>query len=165
MADEIVVYCIDSDVLIHVGRSYRLDRFPTIWQHFEELIAAGRLVSPDEVRSEIVRGNDALVEWVKEHLELFTDLNEDLLAQFRRVEAHFPELIDEDKMGPHADALLVAQALLINSDPGTLFEKRRCVVVTNEKRGGKTKIPDACDHFGIEVIDWFTFMEREQLQF
>lgn len=165
MADEIVVYCIDSDVLIHVGRSYRPDRFPSIWQHLEDLISDARLVSPDEVRAEIQRGNDALVEWVKAHPDMFVDLDEELFNQFRRVESDFPELIDADKLGPHADALIVALALLINSDPGTLLEVRRCVVVTNEKRGGKTKIPSACDHYGVEAIDWFTFMEREDLQF
>lgn len=165
MAEEILVYCIDSDVLIHIGRSYRSDRFPTIWAHLEQIIDAGRLISPDEVRAEIERGDDALVTWAKSHAQLFVDLDEVLHSQFKRVEGDFPELIDDNRTGPHADAFIVALALLVNAEPQTLFDKRRCVVLTHEKRRGPHKIPNACDHYGIEVVDWFTFMEREGLEF
>lgn len=96
---------------------------------------------------------------------MFVDLDEPLHAQFKKVEADFPELIDDNRTGPHADPFIVALALLINSDPGNLLEKRRCEVLTHEKRGGPHKIPNACDHYGVQVVDWFTFMEREDLQF
>ncbi len=165
MTEEVTIYCVDSDVLIHVGRSYRRDRFPTIWAHLEQMIQDGRLLAPDEVRAEIQRGDDFLVEWVKTQEDFFVPLGSELFAEFRRVEAAFPDLIDHSRPGPHADAFIVALALLINSEPGTLFEKKRCVVLTNEKRGGRHKIPTACDHFEMDVVDWFGFMEREGLEF
>jgi hypothetical protein len=128
------------------------------------MVEDGRLIAPDEVRREIERGDDPLVDWVKNQRGLFVPVGNDLVAELRRVKEMFPELIDHMKVGPHADALIVALALLINKEPGTLFERRRCIVATNEKGRGQQKIPTACKHFGIEVVDWFGFMELEELE-
>ena len=62
MADD--TYCIDASSLINLKQYYRRKVFSGVWDKIEEMVRAGRLIAPDEVRREIEK-DDLLGPWAK----------------------------------------------------------------------------------------------------
>ncbi|MGC1376738.1 MAG: DUF4411 family protein [Anaerolineales bacterium] len=76
------IYCIDTSSIISAwSERYPIKNFPGFWKHFEQLIDDGRLVSPDEVRREIIKKSEGLDVWVKGHRNLFVGLGSDVQLQ------------------------------------------------------------------------------------
>ena len=68
------MYVFDTNSLIVLFNHFYLDRFPSLWARFDELIVSGEIVSVREVYNEIVayaNVNSRLVQWAKGHRELF----------------------------------------------------------------------------------------------
>lgn len=144
------IYCIDTSSMIHAWvEVYPPDVAPPLWEYMEEAIADERLISPQDVREELMYPED-LKAWVKEQDSMFKELEPPLVDTLKdtlnwardRLSA---QRIDFRREDLKADPIVVALARLTGA-----------TVVCEEfpRRGqqGRPKIPDYCDHFGIRCI-------------
>jgi len=69
-------YVADTSIWIRVGRNHPPDIFVSLWQRFDAAIAAGDLISPDEVLHELERGTDDVAETLSNRGGLFLALDE-----------------------------------------------------------------------------------------
>jgi hypothetical protein len=79
----------------------------------------------------------------------------------------FPDLIDPAKEIPDADPFVVALAIIENTRRQDTLFKGQCVVVTQEKpsRSARPKIPEVCQHYGIECIGVAGLFRKEGWKF
>lgn len=156
-----MTYVFDTSALITLFKNYYRRRFPTLWQHFDELVDNGDVVSTREVRREIEDGPvDSLREWAAQKGELFTMPNAEEATFVARIYAvqHFQQNIERQKLlkgGRNADPFVIAKAAVTE----------RTVVTMEQLRPHAAKIPNICDHFGIPCMTLEDFMETEGWEF
>jgi hypothetical protein len=130
------------------------------------LVNAARLFSPFPVLEEIRRGDDELRTWADEHPAMFRRMDAALLVKTAEVLRDFPDLVDQRKEHEDADPFVVAAAVLQQEGQADLFSGSVCAVLTQEhRRIGRSRIPHACDHYGIECFDFRELIKREQWKF
>lgn len=152
-----MIYVFDTSSFVVLKHFYP-SRFPSVWSGLERLIDAKRLASVREVLNELDSHNDQdfIQKWAKEHKSLFlTPRPEELLVVSRIFQVeHFRALISKQnilKGRPVADPFVIAAAHV-----------KQGVVVTEEtNKPNAAKIPNICDHFGIEYVTLEGFMEKE----
>jgi hypothetical protein len=84
-------YCIDTCALIDLWRRYYPpDIFPGLWEDIEKLVKQRLLVAPREVLEELKGVDDELLEWARNHDDMFLDLNDDQLREVRAILKDFP---------------------------------------------------------------------------
>ena len=124
-----MLYLIDANVLIDANRDYYpTDRVPEFWDWLVAMGRRGRVKVPLEIYEEIIAGNDALVDWLKDNknaMLLDESVSADLVANVVD-RGYANDLTDDEleKMG--RDPFLIAYAL---ADLG-----RRCIVTTEASR-------------------------------
>lgn len=158
-------FVVDSNFFIQAHRMYYpMDVVPGFWQRVRELAEAGRLVSIDKVKSEIVKNKDGLTEWCENNLikEFFQD-SQTVIQHYIQVaqwadsrRGHYtPSAMDEFLHADEADAWLVAYALA---------DVSRRVIVTHEisqpRSKKRIKIPDACAPFGVQYVNTIELFRR-----
>jgi len=157
-----MVYIFDSSPFIVLFRHFYPSRFPSLWEKFESMIEDEKIISVREVANEINSyGNeDRLIEWARNHKELFLKPNrEELLfvTEIFKVE-HFQTLIRKKERlqgKPVADPFIISKAKILK---GT--------IVTQEQwKENSAKLPNVCEYFEIECIDLENFMENEDWSF
>lgn len=157
------IYCIDTSALIDLGRRYPPGVFGALWREVGELIDRGRLIAPREVLRELQTGDDEMHEWAKKHKRMFVDLDREQMALVTEIQAAFPRWVDHEAETPVADPFLIAlarrQTILNSGIPR--------IVVSHENPGGPgaTKIPNVCEHYGIEHIQLVDLFIREGWSF
>jgi len=57
-----MIYVFDSDTLIDLFRHYYPERFPTLWQNFDNLVSNSKIISVSEVGKELEDYEDRLSE-------------------------------------------------------------------------------------------------------
>ncbi len=143
-------------------RHFYESRFPSLWEGFDGLVRAGRIVSVRDVGKEIsVRHKeDRLAKWAKSYPSLFhLPTEEELLfvTELLRIR-HFQTMIKRQSIlegRPSADPFVIAKAKYL---PGT--------VVTQElRKKNASGIPNACERFSVSCINLEGFMEREDWSF
>lgn len=155
-----MIYIFDSGPLINLFRYYYPERFPSLWESFNDLVAERRIISVREVKNELIEYGDSLSLWVKEHSECFhTPTNDELyfVAEIFRI-PHFQALIRKKERlqgRPVADPFVIAKA---KCEGG-------CVVTLETHTKGAAKIPNVCEHFGIPCLNLEDFMEKENWSF
>lgn len=156
-----MIYVFDNSPLSMLFRNYYRLRFPTLWQHFDELVDNGDIVSTREVFHEIEDGpHENLRGWSALNRDLFTMPNAEegaFVAQIYSVK-HFQQNIERQKMlkgGRNADPFVIAKAATT----------QRTVVTMEQRRPNAVKIPNICDHFNIQCISLEDFMEVENWVF
>ena len=156
-----MTYVFDNSPLSALFRNYYRRRFPTLWQHFDELVENGDIVSTREVLREIDDGAvDRLRDWSAENQELFTVPNADEGTFVGRIYAvqHFQQNIERQKMlkgGRNADPFVIAKAAV----------NGLTVVTMEQLRDNAVKIPNICDYFDIPWMSLEDFMEAEGWEF
>ena len=94
-------YVFDNSPLSALFRNYYPKRFPTLWEHFNSLVADGSLVSTREVLREIEDGPiESLRAWAWDNEALFTIPTGDegaFVAQIYKV-PHFQQNIEQQKL-------------------------------------------------------------------
>jgi Domain of unknown function (DUF4411) len=139
------VYCIDSSSLIAAwSEHYPPTAFPGVWEKVDELIAAGRFCSPDEVSKEVSRKDDELKEWVKTHRGMFIPVDPVQAAEVKAILARYRRLTDTAKGRGGGDPWVIA-----------LAKVRGYTVVTQEALTGSTtryKIPDVCVYYRVPYV-------------
>lgn len=137
---------------------------PGFWTQLLEK-GEGKLVLLDQVKAEIYRGSDELMDWLKEHEEDFVQKNMNdgsVVAAYGRV---IQSVMDEDlytsaakaDFASVADSWICAHALA-----------KGYIVVTqetfdpNSKR--RVKIPNICKEFDIEYINMLQFLREIEMR-
>ena len=159
--DPLMAYVFDTSSFSVLGNYYP-EQFPTFWEKFDWAVTAGTIISVREVRRELEHyaRHPHLSDWVKEHGDIFL-LPSPAETQFvQKIFAvrHFRMLVSErDRLAGNlrADPFVIAKAKIING----------CVVTEEARRPNAAKIPNVCDHFGVDCTNLQGFMEREGWRF
>lgn len=160
---ESALYVFDSNSLRVLGNYYP-GRFPTFWKRFEEAVVTGMVVSVREVYKELERqrqiGETWLWDWLHGHRRLFLTPGPEETAFVAKIfmVAHFRTLVGEQQRlrgFPVADPFIVACARI----------RKGCVVTEEVKKPNAAKIPNVCEHFGIECTNVEGFMAKNNWQF
>ncbi len=145
-----------------VLENYYPERFPTFWDNFNEAIGAGMVVSVSEVYNEmesVVRPT-WLMDWAKERRAAFLKPNSAemaFVAEIFRV-PHFLTLVGETQRlrgSTVADPFIVACARVQGG----------CVIAEEAHRPHAAKIPNVCEHFGVDCTNVEGFLDRLGWQF
>ena len=136
------MYVIDTSALLDGWvRYYPPDVFPQLWSNLEELVAAGELLAPDEVLSELAQKDDDAHKWAKKNSAMFVPLDAEVQEATTEILSEFPRLVGAMKDRNRADPFVIALAKI-----------KQAVVVTAEKSIGtrdRPRIPIVCEHFDI----------------
>jgi Domain of unknown function (DUF4411) len=152
-----VSYVFDNSPLSALFRNYYRKTFPTLWGHFDQLVADGRLVSTREAFREIEDGPiESLIEWAKANRSLFAMPTPEEGAFVARIYgvSRFQQNIEQKKLlrgGKVADPFVIARAAREN----------RTVVTVEVMKPNAVKIPNICAHFGVKCLSLAEFMEAE----
>lgn len=158
------VYVFDTSSFSQLFGSYYPSVFPTLWALFDEMVKTDRLVSVREVRNEIERNPGTrlgtLTDWCASHQELFTTPSPQEQTRVASIfhNSHFLQLVTQKallKGTPVADPFVVAKS----------WEIGGCVVTEEAYKRNAAKIPNVCEHFGVDYTNLEGFMERERWQF
>lgn len=83
--NKVTYYIIDTSSLIELNFRYPIDIFPKLWANVEKLIGKGRLISPEEVRKEVLVKDDTLKKWVSKQKSLFRPLTAEQITIAREI--------------------------------------------------------------------------------
>jgi len=122
----------------------------------EELIDDGKLISCEEVRTEIAPG-DGLDDWASKRPKMFVPLDADIQVALASILSH-----------PEHCKLVKTKAIKTDADPFVIAtaQVKGCAVVSNEKllldfSPTKTRIPNVCRDLGVRHLSFLEFI-REQ---
>jgi hypothetical protein len=175
MSENPNLYIIDTSSLIQIKDHYDRRILPGIWKDLEQLIIDQRLIAPEELKKEILEGDDSLVPWVHKHARMFYP-NGDLIESTQNIVLkRFPKMAKEDSEKPNADPFVVALALTISEDPQQALISYNPIVVSDEKSdllknpklppSQVKKIPDVCGYFRLECINHLEMFKLEGFRF
>lgn len=152
-----MIYVLDTNSFIVLSH-YFPDRFPSFWKQLDACVAGGRIVSVKEVRKEL--DSDAakphLTSWLKENRHIFLVPSEqelEFVAEIFKV-PRFQDLVRRRqrlRATPVADPFVIASAKV----------RGGCVVTEESKKPNAARIPNACEHFGVDCTNLEGLMERE----
>lgn len=150
-----VVYCIDTSALIAAWQErYPLENFPRFWERVDGLIAAGRLVAPDEVLRETTKRSDELHTWLKGRPRMFRELEDAIQIEAAQILGRFPRLVGERKLRTSADPFVIA-----------LAKVEGLQLVTEEKPTGndnRPNIPDVCTALSMTTMGLLQLIRAEK---
>lgn len=140
-----------------VLENYYPERFPTFWDNFNDAVEAETVVSVREVYSEMESGVRTLWLWerAKQHREIFLkpgSAEMGFVAEIFRV-PHFRTLVGTTQVlqgSTVADPFIIACAR----------ELEGCVVTQEAVKPHAAKIPNVCEHFGVECTNVEGFLDR-----
>ncbi len=156
-----MIYVFDTSSFV-VLKNYYPNTFPTLWEQLNDLVDTGNIISVREVRTELGNRSDSDVvdQWANNHKSIFLTPSPAEMQFVQQIFAiqHFQALIGRQailKGTPIADPFVIAAAAI---QVGT--------VVTEEKfKPNAAKIPNVCQHFGINCINLEEFMSQENWSF
>lgn len=156
-----MVYVFDSSSFIVIGH-YFPDNFPSFWQLFDYAISERQIVSVREAYRELDNRatRQHLLDWVNKNKDIFLVPSPEETQFVAEIfsERHFQQLIKEKHRltaSPVADPFIVASAKVRNA----------CVVTEESFKKNAARIPNVCDHYGIEWVTIQGFMDKEQWRF
>lgn len=157
-----MTYVFDCNSLSAMLHHYYRDRFPSFWELFHQFASEDKMLSVREVYNELVERFET------KQINILSESNPDFFAdptieelnfitEIYRV-SHFQYNLDKKKLmkgGAFADPFVIAKAKTGN-----------CTVVTEEEyRKNGAKIPNICEHFGIECTKLEGFLTKENWTF
>jgi hypothetical protein len=154
-------YVFDNSPLSVLFKNYYPKTFRSLWEHFDELVTNGSIVSTREALREIEDGApENLIEWARKNAKLFaipTPAEGTFVARIYSV-PHFQQNIEQQKLlkgGRNADPFVIAKAAV----------EERTVVTMEALKPNAARIPNICQHFGIKWLTLENFMEEEGWNF
>ncbi len=146
---------------IRVLGNYYPQRFPSFWRQFNHAADGGIIVSAREVYNELERQVTGwLWDWIKTRRGLFpapTPEEQAFVGEIFRVR-HFQALVGNTQRLtglPVADPFVIAAARI----------RGGCVVTEEVKKPNAAKVPNVCEHFGIECLNVEGFLEQNGWEF
>lgn len=146
-------YVIDSDILIRANRhDFPLSTGHHFWAWFAALGERGIVIVPEMVFNEVLKGNDALADWIKANKEAFFCPTIESLGSIGKVLAAYEVVTDVALESMNADPFVIAHALACG---GT--------VITNELANNATaarnkKIPNICAKLEVPCFTMSQFL-------
>lgn len=152
-----MLYLFDANVLITASNTYYpLDGVPEFWAWIDHQATNGCIKLPVEILDEVLAGSkkeDPLLDWItarKDVLRLKEDVEPSLVNRVV-TEGYAPDLADDELIEIGQDPFLIAYGLANAAE--------RCVVTVEVSKPGKKrqnrKIPDVCNHFGVNCQNPF----------
>lgn len=149
-----MTYVFDTSALIGAWvRSYPPDSFPGLWEKMDGLVAAGRLIAPEEVLGELKVQDDALHAWVKARSSnMIVPTSRAIMLEARLILADHKHLTKTGTGRGRADPFVISLASL-----------RSCPVVTQEQGGSaaKPRIPYVCTDRGVAFMNFLEVIRAE----
>ena len=168
------IYVLDTSSLINF-RHYYQERFPSLWEKFHAMVRDDRITSTREVRSELLQKDDLVAQWAGDNIDVFPTPSEEEGQFVRRIFAirDFQNNIGSKerlKGAPVADPFVIARAKCLPNGCVVTEEKLRDEKKPSDEKKPKkatkaAKIPNICQHFGIECINLEKFMQEEEWKF
>ena len=156
-----MIYVVDSNTFRVLGNYYPA-RFPSLWEQLNALVAEGRWSSVREARKELDLQNvsEHVDQWAESVKRIFVPPSTHDLEKVAEILAvrHFQQLIGEKQRlrgWPVADPFIVARAMTSGG----------CVVTEEEWKKNGAKIPNVCEHFGVDWTSLEGLMDREGWRF
>jgi hypothetical protein len=141
--------------LFDLKRNYPPTVFKGVWENFEKMCTSLEIISVREVRREIERGMDWLVEWSKDHSRIFLEPTYQELIHLGELQEKYPHLIDYNSDKPAADPFVIACAKQYNLK-----------IIQHEKiKNNKQKLPFVAKQERIECISLTELFEIENWKF
>lgn len=155
-----MIYVADSGFYITACQYYFPSQFPKFWNCIDELIGAGRFVSPREVLRELDKKGTSCAEWANNHKNIFVPpTHEETVTLSDKLFSHNTFLQISDKVvragRPWADPWVVVKAKHLGG----------CVVTTERYKKHSARIPNMCEHLGVECVDLEGFLKQNGLKF
>lgn len=152
-------YSIDTSSLIEGFRNlYPYEVFPTLWNDYlPSLVESGDLRATDEVRIELGRRDDELLQWVAEYADdFFVEIDEDIQHEVTAILADHRELVHVGRGRSGADPFVIALAKIHGA-----------TVITEEGSGSPTKprIPDVCGALGVRCMKLIQMIQEQSWTF
>ena len=150
-------YVFDSNIFINLQRRQPIDIYPSLWSKIGDLMENGTIISSQEVYDEIMIGGDDLEKWAKARKECFLPSSVPVQQEVRAILVSHRGLVEGGSTKNSADPFVIA-----------LAKQEHCKVVTEESRTRNVKspkIPDVCDAYQIECIDFVGFAREEKFAF
>jgi hypothetical protein len=145
-----------------VLENYYPSQFPSFWDRFNGAVDDGSVVSVREVFNELDRQlqTDWMRTWVRAHRGAFLDPAgaETVFVSRIFLVPHFQVLVGQEQLlrgQPVADPFVIACAQ----------HHRGCVVTEETLRPNAAKIPNVCQHFGVEYTNVEGFLAHHGWQF
>lgn len=145
-------YCIDTSALIAAWyERYKPNRFPRLWEQFDQIIAAGRLFSSIMVLDECSRRSPELHAWLKDRPDMFLAPEEAVQLRVDHIVNTYTGLVAQGKEKFAADPFVIATA-----------EVNRLTVVTEETGPDSLrKIPGVCRALNVPSINLTELFDAE----
>ena len=147
-------YCLDTSALIEPWvRHYPPDVFASVWDKLNALVAVGHLRAPVEVRRELERQSDGLLEWASGAEGLFVEVDAAQLALTKVIVNDHPTLVKPNSTKSAADPFVIA-----------LAESAGVPVITYEttaKQNAAPRIPNVCRARKVRMMSFIEVLRAE----
>ena len=151
------IYSIDTSSLIHAGRLYPFDLFPTLWDNISSLIQNTTLYASEEVIVELSKKDDDLFKWVKSMKNMSYPSIESVQGEVRKIVNEFTEFVDVENEKSRADPYVIAIAKVTGG-----------VVITQERLKNNLdypNIPDICKYYSIKYLSILDFLRAQNWKY
>lgn len=156
-----MVYVLDTSSFRVLGH-YFPDHFPTVWNRIDLLVSENKLISVREVFEELKNAGNRqfILDWAENNRGIFlrpTQQEALFISKIFSVQK-FQELVTVKARGratPVADPFIIACAKIKNG----------CVITEEAFKPNSGKIPNVCEHFGIDCTNIEGLMKKERWQF
>jgi len=155
MSGEVILpvtrYVLDTSALLeaHV-RAYPMRTFPGLWRRLSGVIAAGRLMIPEEVLEELGRKDDGCADWAKNNNGFVIPIDEAQQDAVRLILRDYPKLVDDQKGRSQGDPWVIALAKVTEATE----------VTQEHPAPRRIKIPDVCEGIGIKWINLVRLLDE-----
>lgn len=155
------LYLFDTNTFRVLG-GYYPETFGSFWEHIDEAVSRGLIASVREVKKEMDNQDTSehVMTWAGANVELFASPTEDDMHAVAEILAvpHFSQLIGEKqrlKGMPVADPFLIARGKMESA----------CVVTEEKLKANAAKVPNVCQHFGVECTNLQGFLQQQGWRF
>ena len=159
----LMVYIIDASALFDLKRWYpmNMEFFKPIWKRLDSMTKNGELIAPYEVLREVEEGDDEIKKWCREHRDMFIEIDEEQINNFKIVRDKYDPIYWKNNMGlkAWADPWVVSLALSfeIIRENG---KKDKPTIVTSENKTKPNRIPAIAKQFGIISLNVPEFLKE-----
>jgi hypothetical protein len=161
------IFLVDSNTFIVPHRQYYpFDLMPSFWEFLKNNITSGDIIILDSVYDEILKGNDALSNWLKSlpNFQPFSRRQEPILKNYAQVLQYIQtsgiyteNALAEWAIESVADPWLIAAAKEYGWTIITFEDKLN---FTQNAKHSRLKIPNICEVFGVKYGNLFYMMRQ-----